>query len=367
MYNWVTKKICLFICLIFSFGKSVHAQNDFLKFSDSTFRHGALYSCHSIRFALEKAEILSDSYGVLDSFVLLFSKHTNFNIEVGYHQDSRASIACCTDLSSARAKSVRSYLIDKGISPKRLVAKGYGESQPNTVYRHENTFSIDKPQNDLPFDKIVLTEAFINQFRDKDKETFEQLHRFNRRVDFKVIAKLEDEHDDYFTLSDSIFYVGQFFYGDLEFRFPLCQPNFPIEDYFLGATQSAVLDSLIVFINRHPNLTFQIETHTDSRGSRESNQVLSERRAIQIGNYFIEKGASNRQLRWKGIGEDEPITVYLQNGKYFKLKPKNDLQFEKVQLTETYINQFKVSDNIQFETLHQLNRRTTIRIVDILN
>ncbi|PKN20217.1 MAG: hypothetical protein CVU65_17605, partial [Deltaproteobacteria bacterium HGW-Deltaproteobacteria-22] len=29
-----------------------------------------------------------------------------------------------------RANSVRDYLIDKGVAPSRLVAKGYGESRP---------------------------------------------------------------------------------------------------------------------------------------------------------------------------------------------------------------------------------------------
>ena len=33
-------------------------------------------------------------------------------------------------LSEQRANSVRQYLINKGVSPKRLSAKGYGESKP---------------------------------------------------------------------------------------------------------------------------------------------------------------------------------------------------------------------------------------------
>ena len=35
---------------------------------------------------------------------------------------------------------------------------------------------------------------------------------------------------------------------------------------------------------------------------------------------------------------------------------------EEVILKEDYINQFKVSDKLKFEQLHQLNRRTTVKI-----
>lgn len=34
------------------------------------------------------------------------------------------------NLSKARAEAVRNYLISKGITPHRVIAKGYGETQP---------------------------------------------------------------------------------------------------------------------------------------------------------------------------------------------------------------------------------------------
>ena len=37
------------------------------------------------------------------------------------------------DLSQKRAQSVVQYLIEKGIEPERLSAKGYGESSPKVV------------------------------------------------------------------------------------------------------------------------------------------------------------------------------------------------------------------------------------------
>jgi len=46
-----------------------------------------------------------------------------------------------------------------------------------------------------------------------------------------------------------------------------------------------------------------IESHTDSRGTKESNQDLSERRALAVTNYLISKGINASQLTGNGYGE----------------------------------------------------------------
>ncbi len=51
-------------------------------------------------------------------------------IEIAGHTDSVGSEMYNLRLSEARANAVRDYLIQHGISPDRLIAKGYGESRP---------------------------------------------------------------------------------------------------------------------------------------------------------------------------------------------------------------------------------------------
>jgi chemotaxis protein MotB len=55
-------------------------------------------------------------------------------LQVDGHTDARpiasAQFPSNWELSSARATSVVKYLISRGVSPKRLVAAGYGEFQP---------------------------------------------------------------------------------------------------------------------------------------------------------------------------------------------------------------------------------------------
>ncbi|MBP6629444.1 MAG: OmpA family protein, partial [Kofleriaceae bacterium] len=46
------------------------------------------------------------------------------------HTDERGNDAYNLDLSDRRAKSVKDYLIGKGIEDSRLTSQGYGETQP---------------------------------------------------------------------------------------------------------------------------------------------------------------------------------------------------------------------------------------------
>jgi len=46
------------------------------------------------------------------------------------------------------------------------------------------------------------------------------------------------------------------------------------------------------------------------------------------------------------------------------VKPIDMTGVEEVILTETYINQFQKTNNALFEQLHQLNRRTEVRVID---
>jgi outer membrane protein OmpA-like peptidoglycan-associated protein len=53
--------------------------------------------------------------------------------------------------------------------------------------------------------------------------------------------------------------------------------------------------------------TLSIEGHTDSVGSADYNQDLSERRAASVRDYLVKQGLSNREITAKGLGEEAPV------------------------------------------------------------
>jgi outer membrane protein OmpA-like peptidoglycan-associated protein len=52
----------------------------------------------------------------------------------------------------------------------------------------------------------------------------------------------------------------------------------------------------------------QIEGHTDSIGSSESNQGLSERRANSVRRYLEAQGIASNRLTARGLGEHAPVS-----------------------------------------------------------
>ena len=110
------------------------------------------------------------------------------------------------------------------------------------------------------------------------------------------------------------------------------------------------LQFLVDLLKDNPDIVIELFSHTDSRDTEIHNQALSENRAKAVYNYLVGIDPKNAcRIKPFGKGESEP-------GKYM-----DDKGVEQT-LTDDYINQFK-ADKVKFEALHQLNRRTTVKIV----
>ena len=57
----------------------------------------------------------------------------------------------------------------------------------------------------------------------------------------------------------------------------------------------------------HPGLTLQIEGYTDSVGSDEFNQQLSEQRAGSVRDFLVSQGVSASAVTAKGFGKTQPV------------------------------------------------------------
>lgn len=69
------------------------------------------------------------------------------------------------------------------------------------------------------------------------------------------------------------------------------------------------LDHLATLMQHQPTLRFEIQGHTDSRGTREHNLGLSQRRAAAVRTYLIGKGIDASRLTSRGFGPDKPAAT----------------------------------------------------------
>lgn len=68
-----------------------------------------------------------------------------------------------------------------------------------------------------------------------------------------------------------------------------------------------ILDKVYKMLKADSDLRIQINGHTDSIGTDQYNQNLSERRAKSAANYLVNKGISRYRITCTGYGEDYPI------------------------------------------------------------
>jgi outer membrane protein OmpA-like peptidoglycan-associated protein len=83
-----------------------------------------------VNFETGKATLEDESFPVLDELVAYLNRKDDERIEVQGHTDNVGSAVSNLKLSDDRANTVRAYLLMKGIDPSRVIAKGYGMSQP---------------------------------------------------------------------------------------------------------------------------------------------------------------------------------------------------------------------------------------------
>jgi outer membrane protein OmpA-like peptidoglycan-associated protein len=82
-----------------------------------------------IYFDFDKSDIRYDAELELQKVLAVLNKYPEISLDIRAHTDSKGPAAYNEALSERRAQSTRQYLVENGIDPERLTAKGYGESE----------------------------------------------------------------------------------------------------------------------------------------------------------------------------------------------------------------------------------------------
>jgi len=83
-----------------------------------------------VTFETGRSALHPDSYTILDIVAASLIANPGINIEIAGHTDATGAPTTNTRLSQSRAEAVRAYLASKGVAPERMVARGYGPTQP---------------------------------------------------------------------------------------------------------------------------------------------------------------------------------------------------------------------------------------------
>ena len=129
---------------------------------------------------------------------------------------------------------------------------------------------------------------------------------------------------------------------DLNSTFTLEGIYYDLDKADLRPESRLILDTLVMTLNKYPNVRIELGSHTDCRADSSYNINLSQRRADSAVAYIISKGIDSLRIVSKGYGENQLVNGCACEG------PNEAIQGRKCSEEE-----------------HQLNRRTTVKFLDL--
>lgn len=84
--------------------------------------------------------------------------------------------------------------------------------------------------------------------------------------------------------------------------------TFAVDSSDISSSFYKVLDSVTLVVNEYDKTLIEVMGHTDSTGTEQYNQVLSEKRARSVSDYFDSRDVMPGRLATYGYGENHPVS-----------------------------------------------------------
>lgn len=225
---------------------------------------------------------------------------------------------------------ISGWVLDKDEEPVpnaviRIV--GNDGSNQKQVARDDGSFSFPL-QRGVSYVMLAGAKGYLNARQEFTSDTAEEDAEYG--VDF-ILASIHKP-----VVIDNIFY---------DFDKATLRPE-----------SKEALDEMVQVLKDNPNVTIEMASHTDRKGTDEYNINLSSRRAQSVIDYLIENGISADRLQSQGYGESRPKTITKKLARVYPQFKEGDI------LTEEYILQLSPEDQ---EIADQINRRTEFQVLSI--
>lgn len=105
------------------------------------------FGLKTVYFPYDSNIIVGESQEALEKDAAILRKHVRLRIQIEGHCDARGSIQYNLALGERRARAVRAYLIEQGISADRLSSISYGKERPAVPGDSEEVYSKNRRAN----------------------------------------------------------------------------------------------------------------------------------------------------------------------------------------------------------------------------
>ena len=107
-------------------------------------KKGETIALSHVLFHRGTPDLIEDSFEELDLVVEMMNDNPNIKILLKGHTDNTGDPVKNVELSEARVRAVKEYIISQGISPYRVTGKGYGGNQPLYSNETEETRKLNR-------------------------------------------------------------------------------------------------------------------------------------------------------------------------------------------------------------------------------
>lgn len=248
----------------------------------------------------------ADDFGIIFTGNSIFEGYFCSNRPGGKGEDDIYSFKKAPLILSAKGSIVDSKT-GKPVNKVTVYLKGSDGSVDSTTTGSDGEFSFQDLQPGLNYAVTAVKEGFFSDSKDLTTVGIKTSTEFSRT-----------------TGTDLDFKFQKITYAEITI------PNiyYDSNKAELKAESKKELNKMTRILKETPAIKVQVNSHTDEIGSDDYNMKLSEKRAQNVVDYFIENGIDKNRLSVMGFGESSPI-----------------------------------KKNAQTENEHQTNRRTTFKVI----
>lgn len=143
---------------------------------------------------------------------------------------------------------------------------------------------------------------------EKEEETRLAIAKAKQKADsLNAVVKAQGENEEK-TIDLGKGFLKQTSYGSGEIQFALENIYFDLNKANMRDDALEIMKKNVKILNEHPEAIIEISANTDSRGSKQYNQKLAEKRARTTVNYFVKAGIPKKRIAAVlSLGEDNLI------------------------------------------------------------
>ncbi len=210
-----------------------------------------------------------------------------------------------------RASNTRLFIVSYGTGTNTELLLKLASLSDGKIYFISSPEYITRVFDEMP---RVLHQYYEISFKpveyQGDHRVILNYHNHTRRISS---AYFDYFIGDDFDISDVEFDTTNYWYRKIKGKKPVSPPqvavNFVFNEHIIRDDYLSNLEKYLAYLKTYPETEVEILAHADHVGTDDQCQIISQRRAMAVRNYFLSKGIGESRVHSRSFGKMHPIWI----------------------------------------------------------